>query len=151
MLRRRITAFIAPGVRADEYKQLTYVTFSGAVQVPGAMLPAGTYTFKLADPSRRSSGDQIWNKENVAPVRDPAHDPNQRMEPADNPIVAVQGDTSRRIARRSGVVLSWQSGRTGIRLSEGPSDEDREASHQPVRSMAANSTAHGFGGLRGSR
>jgi len=29
--------------------KLTYLTFSGPVQVPGATLPAGTYTFKLAD------------------------------------------------------------------------------------------------------
>ena len=29
--------------------QLTYLTFSGAVQMPGVTLPAGKYEFKLAD------------------------------------------------------------------------------------------------------
>ena len=28
----------------------TYLTFSGAVALPGVVLPAGTYTFELADP-----------------------------------------------------------------------------------------------------
>lgn len=36
-------------VVASHYTKLTYFTFSGAVQVPGATLPAGTYQFKLAD------------------------------------------------------------------------------------------------------
>ena len=37
--------------RADEFDQLMVITFSGSVQVPGAVLPAGTYQFKLADPN----------------------------------------------------------------------------------------------------
>ena len=40
---------------ADECSKLTYLTFSGPVQLPGITLPAGTYRFELADPdsSRR--------------------------------------------------------------------------------------------------
>jgi|SRR5579884_4572603 len=34
---------------ADELDQATKVTFSAPVQVPGEVLPAGTYTFKLLD------------------------------------------------------------------------------------------------------
>ena len=43
-------ALSAQGVRADDYNKLTYFTFSAPVQVPGVTLPAGKYTFKLADP-----------------------------------------------------------------------------------------------------
>jgi hypothetical protein len=34
----------------------TFLTFSGAVQVPGATLPAGTYVFRMADPASQT----IW-------------------------------------------------------------------------------------------
>ena len=34
----------------------TILTFSGAVQVPGAMLPKGTYVFRLADPDAQ----RVW-------------------------------------------------------------------------------------------
>jgi hypothetical protein len=46
-------AAFAPGARADEWNQKTVVTFSGPVEIPGvhltgfAVLPAGTYVFKL--------------------------------------------------------------------------------------------------------
>jgi hypothetical protein len=40
----------ARAVRASEADKLTYVTFSGPVEVPGVGLSAGTYIFKLADP-----------------------------------------------------------------------------------------------------
>ena len=36
-----LLALMVPGVRADDYNKLTYFTFSGTVQVPGATLPAG--------------------------------------------------------------------------------------------------------------
>ena len=35
---------------ATTYDHLAYLTFSGRVQVPGDMLDAGTYRFRLADP-----------------------------------------------------------------------------------------------------
>ena len=45
-----LVAFLAPGAHADEWNKRTYLTFSGPVQVPGATLPAGTYTFEIANP-----------------------------------------------------------------------------------------------------
>jgi hypothetical protein len=35
--------------RADDFDKKTTITFSQAVEVPGRVLPAGTYVFKLAD------------------------------------------------------------------------------------------------------
>jgi len=44
-------AFLAvlPVVRADERDQATRFTFSQPVEIPGRVLPAGTYWFQLAD------------------------------------------------------------------------------------------------------
>jgi hypothetical protein len=45
---------LVPRARADEWNKKTVVTFSQAVEVPGKILPAGTYTFQLMDsPSDR--------------------------------------------------------------------------------------------------
>jgi hypothetical protein len=44
-------AIILPVVRADEYDQATKLTFNQPVQIPGRVLPAGTYWFVLANAS----------------------------------------------------------------------------------------------------
>ena len=44
-------AIILPVARADESDQATKLTFSQSVQIPGRVLPAGTYWFVLADTS----------------------------------------------------------------------------------------------------
>jgi hypothetical protein len=54
--------FLAASTPTDVFAQgstankLTFLTFSGAVQVPGATLPAGRYAFRLADPETQ----KIW-------------------------------------------------------------------------------------------
>ena len=45
------TAFTIPVVHADEMDQATKLTFSQSVQIPGRVLPAGTYWFIRADTS----------------------------------------------------------------------------------------------------
>jgi len=40
---------LAGSAGADEYDKKTMITFSKAVEIPGRVLPAGTYVFKLAD------------------------------------------------------------------------------------------------------
>jgi|ERR1700722_302583 hypothetical protein len=40
---------ILPSARADEFDQATKLTFNQPVQIPGRVLPAGTYWFVLAD------------------------------------------------------------------------------------------------------
>ena len=54
-------AVVLPGVRADEWNKKTIVTFSQAVEVPGKILPAGTYTFQLMDSPSDRHIVQIFN------------------------------------------------------------------------------------------
>jgi hypothetical protein len=77
-----ITACLAPGVRGDEYTKQTYLTFSGPVQLPGIVLPAGTYQFKLADPESGRRALQVWDKDGARlfTTLDTAHHPR----PADD-------------------------------------------------------------------
>lgn len=53
---------VSPQARADAWNQRTTFTFSGPVEVPGMVLPAGTYVFKLADSESDRDIVQIFNK-----------------------------------------------------------------------------------------
>ena len=82
-----LTALLAPGARADEWNKKTFFTFSGPVQVPGVTLPAGTYTFKLADLSGNRHVVQIFDKDEKKIYTTILAIPDQRLEPTDKPLV----------------------------------------------------------------
>jgi len=46
--------FFVPKVLADASDEKTIVTANEPIQVPGKVLPAGTYVFKLRDPNDRT-------------------------------------------------------------------------------------------------
>jgi hypothetical protein len=52
-----------PQAKADEYNQKTIFTFSGPVEIPGQVLSAGTYVFKLADSQSDRDIVQVFNKD----------------------------------------------------------------------------------------
>jgi len=52
---------ITSNVRADEYNKKTVMTFSQPIEIPGQILPAGTYTFKLLDSQSDRHIVQIWD------------------------------------------------------------------------------------------
>ena len=54
-------ATVLPSARADTWNKKTIVTFSQAVEVPGKILPAGTYTFMLLDSPSDRHIVQIFN------------------------------------------------------------------------------------------
>jgi hypothetical protein len=54
-------ATLLPSARADTWNKKTVVTFSQAVEVPGKILPAGTYTFQLLDSLSDRNIVQIFN------------------------------------------------------------------------------------------
>jgi hypothetical protein len=43
------SVIMLPAARANEYDQATKLTFNQSIQIPGRVLPAGTYWFVLAD------------------------------------------------------------------------------------------------------
>jgi len=57
-----VGAFNSTTMAQTDTRDRTFLTFSGAVEMPGVTLPAGTYVFKLADtPSRNVV--QVWDRE----------------------------------------------------------------------------------------
>src|ERR1044071_1137437 len=82
-----LVALAAPVSRADTWDKRTYFTFSGPVQVPGVTLPAGTYTFKLADLNGNRHVVQIFDKAEKKIYTTILAIPDQRMTPTDKPVV----------------------------------------------------------------
>jgi len=48
---------------ADEWNKQTLLTFSQAVEIPGKVLPAGKYVFKLADSSTNRHVVQVFEQD----------------------------------------------------------------------------------------
>ena len=57
-----LSAVPASIARADEWNKLTYLTFSKDVAIPGRVLTAGTYTFRLSDSSSDRHVVQIFDQ-----------------------------------------------------------------------------------------
>ncbi len=74
-------ATLAPGARADQWDKKTIVTFGDAVEIPGQVLPAGTYVFKLADTLADRHIVQIWNANETQIFATIRTIPNTRFEP----------------------------------------------------------------------
>ena len=57
-----VAVLSGPTAAQTDTRDRTFLTFSGAVEMPGVTLPAGTYVFKLADtPSRNVV--EVWDRE----------------------------------------------------------------------------------------
>src|SRR5262245_13866289 len=82
-----VSLLVPSPARADQWNKKTFLTFSGPVQVPGVTLPAGTYTFKLADLSGNRHVVQIFDKEEKKIYTTLLAIPDQRLEPSDKPVV----------------------------------------------------------------
>jgi hypothetical protein len=54
---------LAPAAKADERDQRTVVTVDQPVEVPGTVLPVGTYVFKLLDSSSERKVVQVFNQD----------------------------------------------------------------------------------------
>jgi hypothetical protein len=82
-----MTVAFAPGASADQYNKMTYLTFSGPVQIPGATLAPGKYMVKLADPDTGREVIQVWNEDGTKLFATLLTIQDQLMEPADEPVV----------------------------------------------------------------
>jgi hypothetical protein len=78
---------IAQRAAADESDQKTVFTFSGPVQIPGQVLSAGTYVFKLMDSPSDRSIVQVFSKDEKHLYGTFLAVPDERLRPAGKPII----------------------------------------------------------------
>ena len=87
-------ATLSVGARADEWNKKTVMTFSQPVEIPGQILPAGTYTFVLLDSPSDRHIVQIFNADGSHIIATVLAINNYRLKPT--------GDTVVKFAERSG-------------------------------------------------
>jgi hypothetical protein len=97
-----LSLFFGLAAHADEVDESTTITFSQPIQIPGRVLPAGTYLFKLA-----STDDlnvvQVFNADRTVLYANLQTIATDRPEPTDHTVVAFaeQG------AGQPDVLLKW--------------------------------------------
>jgi hypothetical protein len=80
-------ATLLPSARADTWNKRTVVTFSQAVEVPGRVLPAGTYTFKLLDSLSDRNIVQIFNADGSQIITTILAINNYRLQPTGETVM----------------------------------------------------------------
>jgi len=84
-----ITMFGAGLGRAQDTptQELTIVTFSGPVEIPGKILPAGTYVFKVVEPVSSQDVVEVMDKDQSHLITTIIAIPDYRLKPAGKPVV----------------------------------------------------------------
>jgi len=75
------------GAQADTWNKKTVVTFSQAVEVPGKILPAGTYTFQLLDSLSDRHIVQIFNADGSQILATILAINNYRLQPTGDTVM----------------------------------------------------------------
>jgi len=83
-------AMMLPRAKANEWDQRTVVTFSGPVEMPGQVLGAGTYVFKLAGIGSDRNIVQVFNKDGTRLYGTFVALPDYRLKPSEKPIIALE-------------------------------------------------------------
>jgi len=88
---------------ADESNRATTITFSQPIQIPGQILPAGTYSFKLLDSNSDPNVVQIFNSDQTHLYATLQTVATERQDPT--------GDTAITLAEQGGgkpdALLKW--------------------------------------------
>src|ERR1700674_5453037 len=86
----------SPSARADETNRKTVITFSAPVEIPGvhlqgwAILPAGTYVFKILDSQSDRHIVQIFSKDELTVYATILAIPNLRLKATDKTVMTFR-------------------------------------------------------------
>src|ERR1035438_4775702 len=89
-------AVFSPAAKADEWNRKTKITFSGPVEIPGvhlqgfAVLPAGTYVFKMLDSQSDRHIVQIFSADEKTVYATILAIPNYRLKETDKTVMTFR-------------------------------------------------------------
>ncbi len=83
------TLFFELAAHADESDQATTITFSEPIQIPGQVLPAGSYLFKLANSDSAQNIVQVFNADRTVLYATLQTIETERQEPTDHTAVTL--------------------------------------------------------------
>jgi hypothetical protein len=81
---------VLPSARADEFNKKTVVTFSAPVEIPGKVLPAGSYVFKVVDDLSDRYIVQIFNQDESELLTSTLAIPAYREEPTGDTAITFE-------------------------------------------------------------
>ena len=85
-----LAAALLPKAKADAWNEKTIFSFSGPVEIPGQVLPAGTYVFKLADSASDRNIVEVYNKRENHLYGLFLAIPDYHLKPAGRPIITFE-------------------------------------------------------------
>ena len=132
----------APRVKADEWNKLTKFTFNEPVEIPGQVLPAGTYWFKLMDSQSDRNIVQIFNKDQNHVFATILAIPDYRLKPTGKTVLTF----AERPAGTPPAVRAWfypgdNYGQEFV-YPKMRATQLAKAEHRPVPSMPENLEAN---------
>jgi hypothetical protein len=126
-----------PGAKADQWNQKTVLTLNSPVEIPGQILPAGTYVFKLAGSQSNRHIVQVFNQNEDRVLGTFLAIPTHRRIAGEKPIVRFH----ERPAGSPQAIKAWfYPGRTTGHEFVYPKKEAIElakANNEPVPAMPA--------------
>ncbi len=96
-------AVMLPVARADVWDQATKLTFSQPVEIPGQILPAGSYLFVLLGDSGTRDVVQIFNADRNRLYATLITVPSSRMDPTDDTVISF----AERPSGQPEAILTW--------------------------------------------
>jgi hypothetical protein len=129
------SVFILPAARADEWNQASKLTFNQSVQIPGRVLPAGTYWFILTDSISDRNIVQIFNSDRSTLYATILTINAERLEPTDHTALTF----AERDSMPSNSIVTWfypgdNFGHEFV-YSKSEQQELAQAKHQTIMAM----------------
>jgi hypothetical protein len=127
---------ILPVAHADEWDQASQLTFSQSVQIPGRVLPAGTYWFVLADTVGNRNIIHIFNSDRSTLYATVQTITAERQQPTDSTTITF---AERELMPTNAIVTWFYPGRNSgheFVYSRSEGQELAQARHQTVMAMA---------------
>jgi hypothetical protein len=129
--------FLEVAARADEMDQSIKITFSQAIEIPGQVLPAGTYLFKLADPNNLDVV-RIFNSEGTRLYATLQTITAERRMPSGHTVVTLAEQPD----GRPETLLQWfYPGSTSGHELVYPKQEEQQIAHDQQQTVKAKQTA----------
>jgi hypothetical protein len=135
-----------PVAHADEWDQASKLTFSQSVQIPGRVLPVGTYWFVLADSVGNRNIVQVFNSDRSTLYATILTIDSERLQPTDSTTITF----AERESMPTNAIVTWfypgrNSGHEFV-YSRSEEQELARAKQQTVVAMESSKHQSAMGG-----
>ncbi|MGA9507666.1 MAG: hypothetical protein WBV55_03360 [Candidatus Sulfotelmatobacter sp.] len=137
-----LSLFFGLAAHADESDQTTILTFSEPIQIPGVVLPAGTYVFRLTDSDSSQNVVQVFNADRTVLYATLETIATDRSDTPDHSMVTV----AKQGTGQPDALLKWFY--PGIETGHEflyPKQKEKELAQDKQQTIEASPTVSDFG------